>query len=281
MENFPIGLGFLQSLIRDPLMAILYVYFDESGKKSDHPVVTITCVCVTQPKLHQFEDAWGVLLRRYDLPGLHMMKAARLSQKYGCLMPARQSAEQRMNALIPFADCINEHLEYGVIQAIDIKGFRTIFAHAKDDPYYLAFDRAMLELANYTQKEDRISLICDDDTQTAWDCYRHYRKVRGERADIQKKTIALSFADDDYFPALQAADMVAYLSRLEAKTRFYGDRYNFQRLFNHLITDKGVGFMKWVAAFADQKVLESTGEALRKLKQSSTKKKPGNNRRTL
>ncbi|MBI4166474.1 MAG: hypothetical protein HY508_12145 [Acidobacteria bacterium] len=111
---------------RAQFMAILYGYFDESGKKSDHPVVAIGCVCATQPKLRYFEDAWNSLLRRYELPGFHMAETSRLSRKCGPKMPKGQSAFERMEALKPFADCINEHLEYGLIQALDIKGFNAL-----------------------------------------------------------------------------------------------------------------------------------------------------------
>ena len=45
----PIGLlVFLQSIEREPFMAIIHqAYFDESGKKGDHPVVTFSGVAVS------------------------------------------------------------------------------------------------------------------------------------------------------------------------------------------------------------------------------------------
>jgi len=265
---FPDGLGFLESIEREPLMAILYAYFDESGKKSDHPVVTVASVCATQARLQQFDDAWNVLLRHYGLASLHMARASRLSEKCGPKMPKGQSADERMDALTPFAECINKHLEYGLIKALDINGFNALAEKLRaglgdpDDPYYLAFIRAMLELDAHTREDDRISLICDDDTETAWDCYRHYRSVRRVHDKLRKKTIALSFADDEYFPALQASDMVAFLSRLEAKSRFYRDRYSFRRLFEYLTTEKGVNCMKWGALFADEAKLLDLSKAL-------------------
>jgi hypothetical protein len=239
-------------------MGILYGYFDESGKKSDHPVVTFAGVCVSQLKLQAFDDEWASLLRQYGLRSLHMARASRLSEKVCDKMPCKQTADERMNALTPFADCMNNHLEVGLIQAIDVVGFNSMSKHAKaklgntDDPYYLAFARATLELLDHVHKDDRISIICDHDQDTAWACYQHYRGVRNAHEAVRKKTVAISFADDEYFPALQAADMVAFLARLEAKSQFYGDRYDFRRLFRHLTTSKGTGGMQWFSMFADK-----------------------------
>jgi uncharacterized protein DUF3800 len=208
------ALGFLSSLKRKPFMAILYAYFDESGKKGDHPVVTFTGVCVSQVRLEKFDDAWNALLRQYGIKSLHLAKAARLKEACGPRMPRHQTFKERIDALIPFADCINEHLEIGLVQAIDVKGFRSLQAEAEsgmgspDDPYYLAFTRGLLEIVKYVHGDDRISLVCDDDSETAWSCYAHYRAIRKNHEETRIKTVSLSFANDEAFPALQAADMV-------------------------------------------------------------------------
>ena len=262
-------LGFLQTIELEPFMAMIHqAYFDESGKKGDHPVVTFSGVAVSQSKLQGFDDAWNELLRSYGLPSLHMARASRLSEKHGHKIRKGQSIGERIDALIPFADCINDHLEIGLLQALDVNGFNSLSKAAKiqlgspDDPYHIAFARGLLEIVDYVPEDDRISLICDDDPETAWDCYRHYRGVRRVHAEIRRKTVSLSFADDEYFPGLQAVDMVAFLSRLEAKRQFYGDDYRFQRLFDHLITEKGVNHMQWSVMFADEKKLKELGTEL-------------------
>src|SRR6185369_10803906 len=115
-----------------------------------------------------------------------------------------------------FADCINTKLEYGLIQALDVKGFQALpkSFRAKlgsvDDPYFLGFARGTIALVDYVHSDDKISIICDHDVQTAWDCYRQYMGIRRANERIRKQTISLSFADDEHFPALQAADMIAY-----------------------------------------------------------------------
>jgi hypothetical protein len=247
----------LGSIERELLMAVFSGYFDESGKKGDHPVVAFAGVCAGQSKLLEFEDAWKTLLRQYGMRSLHMARASRIKEKICDRMPRHQPIRERTEALMPFADCINKHLEIGLIQAIDVEGFNSLSETARkklgspDDPYYVAFVRATLELVKYAHGDDRISIICDYDQETAFDCHRHYMGVRKARAEVRQKIISLSFADDEYFPALQAADMVVFLTRLEAKSRFHGTRYDFRNLYDHLTTEKGVGYMSWNAMFAD------------------------------
>lgn len=122
-------------------MAILHAYFDESGKQNDHPAVTFTGVCVSDSRLSAFDDAWNTLLRQYGIKALHMAKASRLKEMNGPKMPRHQPIHERIEALKPFSDCINTHLEVGVSQAIDVKGFGQLTVQAKkglgtpDDPY--------------------------------------------------------------------------------------------------------------------------------------------------
>ena len=253
-------------------MAILNTYFDESGKQNDHPVVTFTGVCASQSRISAFDDAWGMLLRQYGLKSLHMAKASRLKEGSGPLMPRHQLIEDRVKALLPFADCINDHLEIGLFQAIDVQGFKLLTKEAKrgigspDDPHYLAFARGLVEVINYVQDDDKISLICDDDENTAWGCYVHYRAIRKVHTDVKNKIVALAFANDEYFPALQAADMVAFLTRLEAKKEFYDDFNMFGTLFEHLVKNQGPGRMKWFKCFAKNQTLKELGTSLGKLK---------------
>jgi hypothetical protein len=249
-------------------MAILHCYFDESGKHKDHPVVTFSGVCISELKLQQFDESWKALLRQYGLPWLHMKEVSHLSRNVCPKMPRNQSEIDRNNALIPFADCINQHFEYGLIQAMDVDGFNSLSKNAKfklghtEDPYHIAFVRGLLELINYVQGEDKLSIICDDDKDTAWDCYRHYRAVRRVHAEIREKTVSLTFADDKYFPALQAADMLAFLSRLEARLRFYNIPYSFKKIYLSLTNQRESGNTEWRAAFIDKAKFIGLSDAL-------------------
>ena len=247
-------------------MGIIAAYFDESGKQHDHPVVTFCGVCAPLSKIRHFEQNWEGLLRYYKLEELHMSEVANPSKAVGVKLPS-QSLPERMEALKPFADCINDHLEVGLLQAWDVAGFNSLPQKAKralgdpSDPYYTAFARGLIELAGYVQADDRISLICDDDVETAWDCYRHYRGIKNAHDDIRNKTVSLAFADSKVFPALQAADMSAWLTRREARRQFYGDDFPMQDLFEYLTAPHKPIKMKWLEMFGSKDVIKHLADA--------------------
>ena len=251
-------------------MVIFKAYFDESGKHTDHPVVSFGGVCAQEHNVEAFNQAWRKVLDFYKLPSLHMKEAARYTRPLSSKVPA-QTLEQRMAVVKPFVDCINSHLEVGFIQAWDVEGFRSLSKTARaalgspEDPYHLAFVRGILSLVDYVHEDSKISVICDDDETTAWDCYRYYRGARRADPKIQKYVVSLSFADDRYFPALQASDMVAWLARLEAKRRFNNIPYAWAGLLDYLISDQGPGRVTWYALFADKLTAKklSNGVALR------------------
>lgn len=246
-------------------MDIVSAYFDESGKSGDHPVVTFCGVCGSRSKVAHFTDDWEGLLRHYQLEELHMTRAGNPAIALSNKLPS-QSLADRISALKPFADCINK-LEVGLLQAWDVEGFKNLSQRAKrglgdpKDPYYTAFARALIELEHYIQDGDYLSLVCDDDAQTAWECYQHYRAIRIVHEPIRKKTVSLAFADSKAFPALQAADMVAWLARREARLKFYGDDFRMHELLEYLIEPQKPGKMQWMELFADKQTIKRLSEA--------------------
>ncbi|MGB8540840.1 MAG: DUF3800 domain-containing protein [Candidatus Acidiferrales bacterium] len=249
-------------------MAILNAYFDESGKQNDHPAVTF-CGVVTSPvELPSFEHNWRALLDKHGLKSLHMIEASDANKHLSDQLP-KQTLDHRVCALQPFADCIND-LDLGLIEAYDVNGFKALSEQARarigspDDPYYTAFSRGILELSQRVSYADQISLICDEDPATAATCRAHYEGVRAADDKVKQKIISLTFASDEDIPGLQAADMVAYLARREARFRFYNKSDAFQDLFAYLIKDRGPAKMKWIALFADEAMLRNLSNVLSK-----------------
>jgi hypothetical protein len=237
-------------------------YFDESGKKQDHPVVTFAGVCARQDKFESFDADWNALLSQYGIKTIHMKEVSDLKKNVG-LMNAGQTFAERISSLVPFADCMNQNLEFGLIQAWDVKGFLAMDQKIKEglgnpgDPYYVAFARAITELADLVGPNDEIRLICDHDTETAPECDLHYKGICAVDEEVSKKVVSLSFANDELFPALQAADMAAYLSRREARLMFYGEDYGFRPLFDYMTRKQPLGKMDWRAIFANEESIKA------------------------
>jgi hypothetical protein len=106
---------------RRPIMAVLQADLDESGKKSDHPLIAISVVCAPTAGIEKFTDDWNGLLRINNLSDFHMVRAAQFYRAWG--IHPKQTLEERTEAIGPFGDCLNENLELGLIQAWDVKGF--------------------------------------------------------------------------------------------------------------------------------------------------------------
>lgn len=259
-------------------MAIWQAYFDESGKQSDHPLIAIGCVFAPPGKIEQFNAEWIALLRQSGLSDFHMVRAREHFRSWGNI--PKQTIDQRIEEIKPFADCIGENLELGLIQAWDVKGFKAIPSEfiAKvgnmRDPYYLAFVRALMELIDYVQEGDALSLICDHDIETAWECYRHYQGVRKAYDEVRKKTVSISFANDKHFPALQAADLVAWLTRHEARSQFYKMRNDWAPLFSWMVRDRGLGKIRWLKMFADEE--SAKGSLSSRMKKNFPANRPAN-----
>jgi len=246
-------------------MALIYhqVFCDESGKHHQDPLIAFCAVSATAERLATFDRAWRALLHDYELDSLHMVRASRLVEDAGYRLRKGQTIDERTDALIPFADLINKHLDMGVIQAWDVRGFNHLSQAVLNtlggsrDPYFLAFVRGLAFITDETGEDDRISIIFDDDPHTAWDCYVHYRSVGKADINIQKKAVAIGFANDKHFPALQAADMVAFLARHEANEQFNSVANTWARLFRRLTTEPQppYGTMRWRTMFADEDTL--------------------------
>jgi hypothetical protein len=82
------------------------------------------------------------------------------------------------------------------------------------DPFYYAFDAGVLSLAKSPSigADDEISLICDDSDE-APKCFDAFRRLRREQQFIKDKVPVIAFGDDQVYPPLQAADLLAYMAR--------------------------------------------------------------------
>jgi hypothetical protein len=201
--------------------------------------------------------------QEYELPELHTVEVSRLSQPVGSRFEKGQAADERVELLKPFVDCINDEMETGLVNICDSQGFSLIpekqlkaLAGLKD-PYHLELIRVLDALAQYAP-DDELAIACDDNDETAWESYRIYRKLRGIRSAVKDKVRSLSFADSIAFPALQAADMVSYLSRRQGEFEWYGHPFKMQALLSYVTRSQVPPSMQWkVARFSKEKLKDA------------------------
>ena len=93
----------------------------------------------------------------------------------------------------------------------------------------------MLEIIGFINKGDKLTLICDDDEETATNFFRLYRVIKNRWPPAKQTLAAISFADDKVLFGLQASDCVAALIRMEAGRALLGAKYRYRQLYKALI----------------------------------------------
>jgi Protein of unknown function (DUF3800) len=242
-------------------MAIFRAFFDESGKFKDKKVVSFCGLLLPVAKIAEFDNDWNGLLRTYGLAELSMKRALRRKMKLSETVEAK-TASERNDILKLFAECIRTHIALGVAIVIDVEAYsnwsvsaKKKFAGGNPNPHYFAFLNALLACTKYIADDDRVSLVCDDDKETALNCYGLYGRVRQIYPGIKQQLVAITFADDTAFPPLQAADFLASLCRLEAMRRWHREYYEYMSSFSGLTADPRVG-LEWCVRFFDKERLD-------------------------
>ena len=253
-------------------MGILHSFFDESGKFHDQAMVAFCGFGASESQLADFGKQWNNQLRRCGMNALHWVKARRYGKALGENI-GPQSLSDRINDLKPFADCVNDYLGIGIACVFEVTGYTSFAQESKellggsDNPFYVQFLRNVLLLAEFARSGESITMMCDEDEETAWNCYRLYRRVKELDPKAERRLAAISFADDTNFPALQAADMLSFLCREQAKLQWYGESYEYRDFFRYLTDSRGTSLLQWKVAFKNE-------ADLKKLENSLTKKVP-------
>lgn len=237
-------------------MAIFTSYWDESGKFQDQKVVSFCGLCLSPAKLEKFEDDWRELLRRNELPWLKASDALKAHRELSPIIPV-QTVGERIEVLKPFVACLTETFELGVAIAVNVEAFRRTPEHVKkqiaggEDPFYFAFLTAITYFINYRHAEDRFAIVFDDDEKTSQNCLSLYRRMKLLGADY-RALASITFADDQAYMPLQAADLLSYLVRIQCDFEFSDTHYEYQPLFEYLAEDRGPRFIKWKVAFVGE-----------------------------
>jgi hypothetical protein len=138
----------------------------------------------------------------------------------------------------------------------------------------MAFAINVMALMAPLQKGITISLICDDEEKTAWPMYQLYRRIKRLYPPAKETLTALAFADDKVFYALQAADFVSSLARLEAARQFHGQDYEYERLWDELGNHQPEDTMWGVDVnFADSDSLTQLSKQMLELNDKERKRK--------
>lgn len=255
------------SLTAEGFVGILHSFFDESGKFHDHEMVAFCGFGASESQLVDFGKQWNNQLRRCGMDALHWVKARRNGKELGRNIGA-QSLSDRISDLKPFADCVNDYLGLGIACVFEVTGYTSFAKESKellggsDNPFYVQFLRNVMLLVEFAKPDEVITMTCDEDEETAWNCYSFYRRVKELDPRAGKRLKAITFADDETFPALQAADMLSFLCREQAQLQWHGTHYDYEEFFRYLTDERGTSSIAWRVAFKDKSDLQKLEKSL-------------------
>jgi hypothetical protein len=240
-------------------------FIDESGKFKDHKVICIGCVAGFNEHVDNFAQEWGRLLEQNGMKNFHATKALKHHVPLGT-KNAALGLKDRIEALLPFVRCIRKHLGVASGCWIDVKIFKNLPSHFFQvfghDPSYMAFMRTILLVADFTPDRDGMVLVCDEDEETALEFYRLYRRIKKVMPEVKRKLAAISFCDDTQVLAVQAADFVASMVRLDALARRDKKKHEYRKLFKALTANPEKHERIWFCGIAkgDKKALLQTAK---------------------
>jgi hypothetical protein len=199
----------------------------------------------TWKKWESLDADWQRLLRQNNIRALHF-----------------KDHRARHSMLKKFINLVKSEIEYGISVAVKVEDFDAMPSHIKalvgGDAFYLAFKCVVLRIVKnvMTEPGSILSFTCDEDQETVLPCYRWYKQIKMQMEDVRTKLVSFCVADDAYFSQLQAADLMAALTRCEAERKMMGTTSDVQPLFDHLALPEVNRSLVFQSAFLDQSNLK-------------------------
>ncbi len=193
---------------------VIWGYFDESGNLADTDFICL-CGYLSNEAWDKFTTDWGLLLKQYSLPALHMAPLVARRKPYEHI---KWSQAEEDEVLRHFVKPIRENVlaYFGV--ALDAKYYRSMpremrEAFGQKEALDFAFQRLLYMVIRQLRQWEidfPISTIFDYTENFSAIYLETLRKLRGRDREIKKLVSSITFADSDIFHPLQAADMLAY-----------------------------------------------------------------------
>jgi len=104
----------------------------------------------------------------------------------------------------------------------DTEGFKRLPVDQRKklvDPQYCGFEGCMKIVIGGLSAEHDLHVVCDSTEEYSEKMLGLYLRMRRKDAQFKKRCIAITFAEDNMFPPLQLADIVAYCERHQRTTK--------------------------------------------------------------
>jgi hypothetical protein len=194
----------------------MYAYLDESGKF--HHATGFICLCgwlSNDTGWGKFRDEWQHLQLKYRIQRIHM------TEFYTECLRRNWTREQADSVLTEFIDVIRNNVFCGFAVGLDGRYFRAKHENAGKkgvNPALFAVEQMLIAMQQACVMQigpnsvPLIQLHFDEDGKDSIECYKLISQLRRKRPEIARLIGSITFADDKFFPALQAADILANLT---------------------------------------------------------------------
>jgi hypothetical protein len=130
-------------------------------------------------------------------------------------------AKPRQKLVNKCVDLISKYTLGAVACGVDCDAYRRILSKEAQietgkDAHVFVFRRTMKHISDVLIEIGwpyATALIFDDNRDYAVECYGHYNKARESLQQWKKTFGSITFADDELYPPLQAADILAWFLR--------------------------------------------------------------------
>lgn len=227
---------------------LLHTCLDKTGKFTDSPTVSFGGWISDAYKWSKFTQDWYKL--REDFPGISSIHMKVL------MRPVSERSYQGHTFTVskPRADLINRYIEIVsrwtlevVGYAVDCDAFRKVLSEKSrrrigGDAHIFVFRRIMKHIVdrlNFLDWPYATGLLFDDNEEYGRECHSLYNKARNHHPDWKKKFGSICFVDDELYPPMQAADVLAWLIRrgLDNKQAVQHKAWLDQLIFHKHLTD--------------------------------------------
>jgi hypothetical protein len=207
--------------------AVVTCYLDESGTHEGAPIAVVGGLLLNQQGFQKLDEAWPQILTKSSiLPPLHMSEFRRPNGRL-----AYVSVDQRRALFTDLVRVINENKIYSIAASLTAEHFQKYFdkqfRRETMSMYGMCFilcAHANYLLTQQNQYDEKIPFLMDSGNQYA----EHVRAAHAAMQEEGWKTMrvgSLTFdRDEDWFP-LQAADLIAWASRVKAMGDSFDNGY--------------------------------------------------------
>ena len=194
---------------------MLEAYFDDSGKEADQSnrFVCIAGYLSFVSCWEEFNRKWACLLQEHKLPELHMKHWKSIARQNGW---TNHHASAVLN---DFVDVIRESDVWGFGAGVDVQQWRALsrerraqFGSAQEFAMQRTF-RMIVDVMYEHALTVPLNLVFDQDEEFSKPRLTRYYGIRKFDPVVRSRAAIISFADAKLCYSLQAADLLAYLTR--------------------------------------------------------------------